>query len=159
MNQSLFQRKPDWLKVRFPSGKNYNRINKLVDGSKLNTICKEAKCPNIAECWNKGTATILILGDVCTRNCSYCSVKKGAPKKLDLDEPRKAAEMINKLKLKYAVLTSPTRDDLADGGASVFAETISEIKKSNCKVEVLTPDFKGVSNVAEDIAASFASTR
>jgi len=160
MSQLLFKRKPDWLKVRFPSGEGYNRIRNLVNKFNLNTICQEAKCPNTAECWNKGTATILILGDTCTRNCSYCSVKTGIPKKHDLDEPKKVANLVKKLGLNFAVITSVTRDDLNDYGASIFAETIREIKKLNCKVEVLTPDFNGsessIKNVLEALPDVFA---
>ena len=138
------QSKPDWLKVKIPSGQNYFKIKNLLE-NQTHTICQEARCPNIAECWDKGTATFLILGDTCTRYCSYCNVKTGTPEILDKNEPKKIASLINKLNLNYAVITSPTRDDLADGGASLFAETIREIKKikNDCRVEVLVPDFKG----------------
>ncbi len=138
------QRKPSWLKVSLPSGENFNKINSLLSREKLHTICQEALCPNRAECWSKGTATFLILGDICTRYCSYCNVKTGKPGKLDLDEPEKIAKLVKKLNLRYSVITSVTRDDLGDGGADVFYKTIIEIKKlnSNCKVEILTPEFK-----------------
>lgn len=154
MNNILYfmpQSKPDWLKVKIPSGPNYLKIKNLLQGQ-THTICQEAKCPNIAECWDKGTATFLILGDTCTRYCSYCNVKTGTPEFFDKDEPKKVANLMNKLNLNYAIITSPTRDDIDDGGASIFAETIREIKKikNNCKVEVLVPDFKGdTSSIAE----------
>jgi len=117
----------------------------MLRHAKLHTICEEAKCPNIAECFSSGTAVFLILGDTCSRNCRYCNVKHGTPLKLSLDEPVEVAESVIKLGLKYVVITSVTRDDLFDGGASVFVETVREIKKLNkgCKVEVLIPDFQG----------------
>lgn len=138
------RRHPDWLKVKLPSGENYNYVRDLVKTNRLHTICEEAKCPNLAECWSHGTATFLILGDVCTRWCGYCNVKTGKPLELDLDEPKKVADAVKKLNLKYVVITSVTRDDLADGGAYIFAETVKEIKKEalNCSVELLIPDFK-----------------
>src|SRR3989338_1552650 len=140
----MLQLKPLWLKVKIPSGQNFFRIKSLLN-NQIHTICQEARCPNIAECWEKGTATFLILGDTCTRYCSYCNVKTGTPEKIGIDEPKRIAALVNKLNLNYAVITSPTRDDLEDGGAEIFAETIREIKKTknNCKIEVLVPDFKG----------------
>ncbi len=131
-------------KVKIPSGQNYFKIKSLLN-NQTNTICQEARCPNIAECWDKGTATFLILGDTCTRYCSYCNVRTGTPNVTDNNEPKRIAALVNKLALNYAVITSPTRDDLDDGGAEIFTQTIREIKKikNNCKVEVLTPDFKG----------------
>lgn len=135
--------KPDWLKVQLPSGEAYSRIKDLMEG-KTHTVCEEARCPNLAECWQKGTATFLILGDICTRNCRYCNVRHGTPADIDADEPNAVAGIIKELRLKYAVITSVTRDDLIDGGATIFKETVREIKRSgNTKVEVLTPDFKG----------------
>ena len=147
--------KPDWLKVKLPSGENFNRVNNLLSQGKLHTICQEALCPNRAECWEKGTATFLILGDICTRYCSYCNVKTGKPGKPDLDEPRKIAELVKKLNLKYAVITSVTRDDLKDGGADVFYNAVIEIKKSNpgCKVEILTPEFKNGQDIQKILNA------
>lgn len=138
------RRHPDWLKVKLPGGENYAKIRALLNESGIHTVCDEAKCPNAGECWNRGTATFLILGDTCTRYCGYCNVKTGKPVGLDLEEPKKVARTVNKLGLKYAVVTSVTRDDLKDGGAGIFAETINEIKRLNpeCKVEVLTPDFR-----------------
>ncbi len=137
--------KPDWLKVRVPAGENFSNIRSIIDKHKLHTVCGEARCPNMGECWNSGTATFMILGDVCTRSCGFCAVKTGMPTELDADEPRRVAEAINLLNLKYAVITSVNRDELYDGGASIFAETIRKIREASpaCKVEVLVPDFKG----------------
>ena len=139
------RRHPDWLKVRIGGGEKYSQMISLLQTSKLHTICQEAKCPNIAECFGSGTAVFLILGDICTRNCRYCNVNNGIPKPLDPNEPRDIAESVKTLGLKYAVITSVTRDDLHDGGAKVFFDTITSIKDFNpeCKVEVLTPDFNG----------------
>ena len=139
------RRHPDWLKVRIGGGANYAKMKSLLRNAKLHTICEEAKCPNIAECFGSGTAVFLILGDVCTRNCRYCNVKHGTPNGLNVDEPRDVAESVRKLGLKYVVVTSVTRDDLVDGGASVFYETVKLIKEMNrgCRVEVLIPDFRG----------------
>jgi len=139
------RRHPDWLKVKIPGGKNFVKMKHLLRNAKLHTICEEAKCPNIAECFGSGTAVFLILGDICTRDCKYCNVSHGKPLSLSSSEPSDVAESVDKLNLKYVVITSVTRDDLDDGGASVFAETVKEIRnlKSNCKIELLIPDFKG----------------
>jgi lipoic acid synthetase len=139
------RRHPDWLKVKIGGGENYVKMKSLLRNSKLRTICEEAKCPNIAECFGCGTAVFLILGDICTRNCKYCNVRHGEPVSLNSDEPKDVAESVKKLILKYVVITSVTRDDLEDGGASVFHNTVNEIKNlnKNCKIEVLIPDFKG----------------
>jgi lipoic acid synthetase len=139
------RRHPDWLKVKIGGGENYVKMKSLLRNSKLHTICEEAKCPNIAECFGCGTAVFLILGDICTRNCKYCNVRHGEPVSLNSDEPKDVAESVKKLILKYVVITSVTRDDLEDGGASVFHNTVNEIKNlnKNCKIEVLIPDFKG----------------
>jgi lipoic acid synthetase len=136
---------PDWLKVKIGGGESFVRMKSMLRNAKLHTICEEAKCPNIAECFGSGTAVFLILGDVCTRNCRYCNVRRGKPLPLNPNEPNDVAESVKKLGLKYAVITSVTRDDLNDGGAGVFFETVKEVKKlnKNCKVEVLIPDFKG----------------
>jgi len=145
-NQGINKRRhPDWLKVKIPSGKEYHRMKFLLASSRLYTICEEAKCPNIAECFSKGTATFLILGDICTRNCTYCNVKKGIPLEVDFNEPGRVARTVKKLNLNYVVITSVTRDDLPDGGANIFAQTIQEIKKLSpeTKIEVLIPDFQG----------------
>jgi len=139
------RRHPDWLKVKIGGGKNFVKMKSLLRNAKLHTICEEAKCPNIAECFGSGTAVFLILGDICTRNCKYCNVKHGKPLSLNPDEPKDVAESVKELGLRYVVITSVTRDDLEDGGACVFYDTVKEIKKQNenCKVEVLIPDFKG----------------
>ncbi|PHY10392.1 MAG: lipoyl synthase [Acidobacterium sp.] len=137
--------KPEWLKVRAPGSENYLRLRGIMRDLKLNTVCEDAHCPNIGECWHHGTATFMILGDVCTRACTYCAVAHGKPATLDIDEPRRVGEAVEKMALKYAVITSVDRDDQADGGAGIFAETIREIKSRlpECRVEVLIPDFKG----------------
>ncbi len=137
--------KPEWLKVRAPGSENYLRLRGIMRGLKLNTVCEDAHCPNIGECWHHGTATFMILGDICTRACSYCAVAHGRPTELDLDEPRRVAEAVKAMGLKYAVVTSVDRDDQADGGAGIFAQTIHEIRAvmPDTRVEVLIPDFKG----------------
>jgi lipoyl synthase len=147
---------PDWLKVKIPGGDNFVKMKSLIRNAKLHTICEEAKCPNIAECFNSGTAVFLILGDVCTRNCSYCNVSHGIPDVLNSNEPADVAESVKKLGLKYAVITSVTRDDLLDGGASVFIKTVEKIRemKTECKIELLIPDFKGDIGSLKKIAKS-----
>ncbi len=147
------RRHPDWLKVRIGGGENYSKVKTLLRSSKLHTICEEAKCPNIAECFGSGTAVFLILGNVCTRDCRYCNVKHGVPTSVNLDEPRDIAESVKTLGLKYVVITSVTRDDLTDGGASVFYQTIQEIRRLNdsCKIEVLIPDFRGNSKAIQKV--------
>ena len=137
--------KPEWLKVRAPGSENYLRLRGIMRGLKLNTVCEDARCPNIGECWHHGTATFMILGDICTRACAYCAVAHGKPTELDLDEPRRVAEAVKAMGLKYAVVTSVDRDDQADGGAGIFAQTIREIRAAmpDTRVEVLIPDFKG----------------
>ena len=139
------RRHPDWLKVKIGSGESFIRMKSLLRSAKLHTICEEAKCPNIAECFGCGTAVFLILGDTCTRNCRYCNVKHGDPLPLNPNEPKDVADSVKELDLRYVVVTSVTRDDLDDGGANVFYETVKEIKELNkdCKIEVLIPDFKG----------------
>jgi|TARA_Y100000294_G_scaffold53870_1_gene50785 lipoic acid synthetase len=138
------RRHPDWFKIKFPSGESYGKVKGLVKTNRLHTICEEAKCPNLAECWSHGTATFLILGDTCTRYCGYCNVKTGKPEEVDFSELKKVADAVKKLNLKYVVITSVTRDDLWDGGASIYVDTIKEIRKlnRNCKVELLIPDFR-----------------
>jgi len=137
--------KPDWLKVRAPGSENYHRLKGLMRSLGLHTVCEEANCPNIGECWNHGTATFMILGDTCTRSCGYCNVTHGTPKPPDADEPVKVGSAIATLALDYVVITSVDRDDLADCGASHFARTIAETRARipSCRLEVLIPDFKG----------------
>ncbi len=138
-------RKPEWLKVRSPGSTNYLRLKQMMRGLKLHSVCEEAGCPNIGECWEAGTATFLILGDVCTRACKYCAIAHGMPTELDLDEPRRVAEAVETLALEHVVITSVNRDELADGGAAIFAETIRRCreKRPAMTIEVLIPDFKG----------------
>jgi lipoic acid synthetase len=140
-------RHPEWIRVRAPHGENYGQLKELVRGLALHTVCEEAFCPNIGECWGAGTATIMILGDTCTRTCRFCAVKTGNPRGVvDRDEPARAADAIAELKLNYVVVTSVDRDDLPDGGAEIFAETVRQIKAKSPRtlVEILTPDFRGV---------------
>jgi lipoic acid synthetase len=139
------RRHPDWLKVKIGGGESFVKMKSILRDAKLHTICEEAKCPNIAECFGSGTAVFLILGDICTRDCKYCYVKHGKPSKINFEEPKDVAESVKELGLKYVVITSVTRDDLKDGGADIFHKTIKEIKKStpNVIVEVLIPDFNG----------------
>jgi lipoic acid synthetase len=139
------QPKPEWLKVRAPGSPSYLRLKSLMRDLGLHTVCEEARCPNIGECWNHGTATFMILGDVCTRACSYCAVAHGRPATVDAAEPARVAEAIAVLGLDYVVVTSVDRDDLSDGGASIFAETIRETRArtTDCRIEVLIPDFQG----------------
>ena len=138
-------RKPEWLKVRSPGGRNYLSLKKMMRTGSLHTVCEEASCPNIGECWEDGTATFMILGDVCTRACKYCGVAHGMPTKLDLDEPRRVTQSIVDMELEHVVITSVNRDELPDGGAGIYAETITRIHEAlpGCSVEVLIPDFKG----------------
>ncbi|MDZ7372173.1 MAG: lipoyl synthase [candidate division KSB1 bacterium] len=137
--------KPHWLKIRLPGGEHYTQVKSLVSRHGLHTVCQSAQCPNLGECWSRGTATMMILGNVCTRNCRFCAVESGRPLPPDADEPRRVAEAVAALSLRYAVITSVTRDDLPDGGAEQFAAVIREIRLRNpeCLVEVLIPDFKG----------------
>ena len=137
--------KPAWLKVRAPGSPNYLRIKGLMKAAGLNTVCEEARCPNIGECWHHGTATFMILGDVCTRACGYCAVPHGMPSPIDAAEPRRLAETVAAMQLQYVVITSVDRDDVSDGGASHFAAVITAIRSSTpgCRIEVLIPDFQG----------------
>jgi lipoyl synthase len=137
--------KPEWLKVRAPGSPSYTRLKALMRELKLHTVCEEAQCPNIGECWNHGTATFMILGDVCTRACAYCAVSHGRPAAVDAAEPARVADAIRTLDLNYVVITSVDRDDLEDGGASIFADTIRETRARvpACRIEVLIPDFQG----------------
>src|SRR5436853_3837222 len=138
--------RPEWLKVRIPSGDAFFEVRNIIRSHKLNTVCEDAMCPNIAECWGKHrTATFMILGDICTRACAFCAVQSGKPTEYDLMEPARVAAAIADMKLKHAVVTSVDRDDLRDGGAMIFAETVRQIREldANVKIELLTPDFQG----------------
>jgi len=136
---------PEWLKVKIPGGENYLRIQKMLRSSNLHTVCEEAKCPNIGGCWDRGTATFMILGDICTRACRYCAVTSGKPLSLDPLEAYKLSKVVEKMNLNYVVITSVNRDDLVNGGAEVFADCVHQIRKRlpKCKIEVLIPDFEG----------------
>ncbi|UNK17752.1 lipoyl synthase [Paenibacillus sp. N3/727] len=139
------QPKPDWIKIKLTTGDNYNEIKSMMRSKTLHTVCEEARCPNIYECWANRTATFMILGDICTRACRFCAVNTGLPTELDLQEPERVAEAAEKMNLRHCVVTSVARDDLKDGGAYIFAETVKAIRKRLplCSVEVLIPDFMG----------------
>ena len=143
--QPLPERKPSWLKVKAPGGPNYLKLKQMMRSLDLHTVCEEAHCPNVGECWEHGAATFMILGDVCTRNCAYCAVAHGRPPKFDAAEPSRVGEAVAQMQLRHAVITSVDRDDLPDFGAWAFAETIREIhaRIPDCSVEVLVPDFQG----------------
>ena len=139
------RRLPSWLKAKMPGGPNYLALKTLMRDNELHTVCEEAHCPNIGECWERGTATFMILGDICTRACGYCAVITGKPVGLDLEEPGRLAETVERMGLKYAVITAVNRDDLPDGGAFIFAQCVRQVRKrvQGCKVELLIPDFEG----------------
>jgi len=145
VQQLRIGKKPSWLRAKVPGGDGYERLKAIIDEHKLHTVCQEASCPNMGECWSRGTATIMILGDVCTRSCGFCNVKTGRPPTLDLDEPRRVAESLRLMGLKHVVITSVNRDELADGGAAVWAETIERVHEAcpSLSVEVLVGDFCG----------------
>src|SRR5215210_6769605 len=150
------RRHPDWIKARVPSGENYHELKGILRGLSLNTVCEEAHCPNIGECWEQRTATIMILGDTCTRACGFCNIKTGRPTWFDDDEPRRVAEAISGLGLEHVVVTSVARDDLPDGGAHVFAETIRQLRERvpGMGVEVLIPDFNGAEAPLREVMAA-----
>lgn len=138
-------RKPDWLRAQLPGGGDYEATRRNISGNKLHTVCEEAQCPNLGECWSRGTATIMILGDICTRACGFCAVKTGRPTELDAAEPARVAESVAQMRLKHVVITSVARDELSDGGAAIWAETITRVRAAAPKtsIEVLVPDFLG----------------
>ena len=138
-------RKPSWLRAKLPTGPGYSAVRKLVDDTSLHTVCQSAQCPNLGECWSRGTATVMILGNICTRSCNFCAIQTGRPTELDLGEPARVADAVARMNLKHCVITSVCRDELADGGASVWAATIRAVRhrNPNTAIEVLTPDFKG----------------
>ncbi|MEA2711517.1 MAG: lipoyl synthase [Phycisphaerales bacterium] len=138
-------RKPSWLKMKMPAGEHYGQLKNLIDSHNLHTVCQSAKCPNMGECWNAGTATLMILGDVCTRSCGFCNIATGKPPTLDLDEPQRVGDVVRIMSLGHVVITSVNRDELSDGGAAIWAETIREIRRQSpgTSVEVLIPDFCG----------------
>lgn len=145
VQQLGIRKKPDWLRARMPGGEGYIRLKKIIDEHKLHTVCQEASCPNMGECWSRGSATIMILGDTCTRSCGFCNVKTGRPLKVDHDEPRRVAESLRLMGLRHVVITSVNRDELPDGGASIWAETIERVHEAcpGMSVEVLVGDFCG----------------
>ncbi|MEQ8673038.1 MAG: lipoyl synthase [Aggregatilineales bacterium] len=139
------RRRPPWIKVKAPSGENYERLQGLMRSKTLHTVCEEAQCPNIGECWGRGTATFLMMGDTCTRSCGFCDIKTGRPSPLDWAEPNRVAESVRAMNLRHVVITSVNRDERADGGAPIFAMVIKRIRQlqPGCSIEVLIPDFKG----------------
>jgi lipoic acid synthetase len=139
------ERRPEWLRIKLQVNESFMKVRNIVSDHKLHTVCEEARCPNMSECWSRGTATFMILGNICTRSCGFCAVKTGKPVGLDIDEPRRVAQAVKLMGIKHAVITSVNRDDLKDGGAGIFAETIKKIRElvPECRVEVLIPDFKG----------------
>ncbi len=150
-------RRPSWLKAPIPAGEKYAGLKSLIDRHQLHTVCEEARCPNMGECWNNGTATFMILGDVCTRSCGFCAVKTGKPPELDGEEPKRVAEAVKTLGVRHAVITSVNRDELYDGGAQIFAETIRQVRAMNPRtsIEVLIPDFKGEEFALDIVLAAF----
>ena len=154
------RRLPAWLKVRAPGGPNYLDLRKRFRDSALHTVCEEAHCPNIGDCWERRTATFMILGDICTRACSYCAVTTGSPLTLDLEEPVRLAETVERMGLRYAVITSVNRDELPDGGAFIFAQCIRQIRRRlpTCKIEVLIPDFQGDRNALATVVNAAPDT-
>jgi lipoic acid synthetase len=149
-------RKPNWLRVKLPVGENYRHVRQLVDSYKLHTICESGNCPNMGECWGAGTATFMILGNVCTRSCSFCAVKTGRPGEVDWDEPNRVAEAVKLMEVKHAVITSVDRDELRNGGSKVWAATIRKIREVSPQttLETLIPDFKGNMDAVDDIVAA-----
>ena len=149
-------KKPEWIKVKLPTGENFNRVKNLLREHKLHTVCEEASCPNIGECFDKGTATFMIMGDICTRRCPFCDVGHGKPNPLDANEPKEVARSVDILKLKYVVITSVDRDDLRDGGAEHFVHCIQEIRaiRPQTKIEILVPDFRGRLDKALEVLAA-----
>lgn len=146
-------KKPDWLRVKLPTGEKYKKVRNLVSDNKLHTICESGSCPNMGECWGEGTATFMILGNICTRSCAFCAVATGRPEPLDLEEPKRVADSINKMQVKHAVLTSVDRDELKDGGSKVWAATVREVRivSPGTTMETLIPDFKGNWDALQEI--------
>jgi len=153
-NESL--RRPEWLRVKFGSGRTFTDVRYLINNKNLHTVCESARCPNLGECWSRGTATFMVLGNVCTRSCTFCNIKVGKPDHYDLEEPKRVADAVVKMNIKHAVLTMVARDDLKDGGAYIVAETIREIKKiqPECSVEALISDLKGRKESLEIVLAA-----
>ena len=152
----MVTRKPDWLRAKLPSGPEYGAVRHLVEGSHLHTVCRSAQCPNLGECWSRGTATVMILGNICTRSCNFCAIQTGRPAAPDIGEPARVAEAVAAMQLRHCVLTSVARDDLADGGAAAWAATIRAVKRRNpgCAVEALISDLKGRTEDLDTILAA-----
>ena len=150
------QRKPPWLRVKLPAGETFFELKRLVHQHRLHTVCEEAMCPNIGECWNQRSATFMLLGDTCTRSCGFCAVKTGRPGVIDVQEPERVAEAVATLGLRYAVITSVNRDDVPDGGSRIFAATIRAVRQHvpDCRIEVLIPDFKGNWEALAEVVAA-----
>ena len=146
VDRATTQRRPDWLRVKLPSGEKFKEVLDTINEHKLNTVCSEARCPNMGECWGEGTATFMILGNICTRSCGFCGVKTGKPEAVDWEEPEKVAKSISVMKIKHAVITSVDRDDLHDQGSIIWAETVKSVRRLNpdTTMETLIPDFQGV---------------
>jgi lipoic acid synthetase len=144
-SENSYKRKPSWLRIKLPGGESYRKVKQIVEGHGLHTICSSGNCPNLGECWGAGTATFMILGEICTRSCRFCATRTGKPLPVDDQEPQRLAESVKLMKLKHCVITSVDRDDLEDGGAAIWAETIKAVRKENpqTSIEVLIPDFKG----------------
>jgi lipoic acid synthetase len=138
-------RKPNWLRAKLPSGPEYKQVRNLIDHNDLHTVCQSAQCPNMGECWSRGTATLMILGNICTRSCTFCAIETGRPTEIDIGEPARVAEAVARMNLRHCVITSVARDELKDGGASAWARTVRAIRRLNphCGIEVLIPDMKG----------------
>ena len=145
MSEAVQQRKPKWLRVKLPTGENYKHVRKLVSEHKLHTICESGNCPNMGECWGEGTATFMILGNICTRSCGFCAVATGRPLPLDWEEPEKVAESVRLMEVKHCVITSVDRDELKDGGSIIWSETVNAVRRKSpgTTMETLIPDFKG----------------
>lgn len=157
MREQKYERKPDWLKIKIQTNQSYTDLKKLMRSKQLHTVCEEAKCPNIHECWNeRQTATFMILGNTCTRNCAFCAVQTGLPNELDWEEPERVADSVQMMGLKHVVITAVARDDLEDGGAAVFAETVRAIRRKNptCTIEILPSDMKGDQKSLQTVMAS-----
>ena len=153
LNSNNFKKKPKWLRVKLPTGKNYKRVRKLVSDNNLHTICESGNCPNMGECWGEGTATFMILGNICTRSCGFCAVATGRPLPVDWDEPEKVAESVRLMEVKHCVITSVDRDELPDGGSLIWVETVKAVRRKSpgTTMETLIPDFKGVKEQVQRI--------
>ncbi len=153
MSEQSIQKKPKWLRVKLPTGKNYKHVRKLVSDNKLHTICESGNCPNMGECWGEGTATFMILGNICTRSCGFCAVATGRPLPVDWDEPEKVAESVRLMEVKHCVITSVDRDELPDGGSLIWVETVKAVRRKSpgTTMETLIPDFKGIKEQVQRI--------